>query len=268
MKSQPFAVAWVDEHAVAIASTDGVQMIDPADDSRTWTTTHTNLWPNDAFRIETPEGRRLAVAYSAHGISDDIRNVHVYEDRGAIAQDFSLNAGDLPLGLGVYSMTQSPVHHDFFLAMKPIDYSAAEVDPWANVSYAAEPFVQTREETALETIFALEADLQNRVAWVGSDGEGSHVYYVLDSTGGPRLGLSSPLDCEGRACTFIHAVPDPSLNTRLIAMCEEDGDYATRRIVRIRSTSDECEVIYEAGAEPDPDDRRISRMSVAWEVTP
>lgn len=265
MIGQPFAVAWVDEHRVAVATTDTVQMIDPADDSLTWTAAHSGLWPNDAFRIEAPEGRRLAIAYSGFGLSDDIRNVRTYDGAGGVATDWITNGGDLPIGLGVYSMTQSPVHHDRLLVLKASTYSAAEVDPFAAVAYLDPPFANLRDGVSLDSIYATE-DAQNRVAWVGHDDQGSHVYYVLDSTGGPGLGVSLPLDCEGSACTFIHAVPDPSLNTRLIAMCEDDGDYATRRIVRFRSTADECETIFEAGSLPDPSDVRMSRMSVAWET--
>jgi hypothetical protein len=252
---------------VAVATTDAVQVLDPADDSLSWSAAHAGLWPNDAFRLETPEGvRRLAVAYSAHGSSSDIRSVRLYDDEGGVVRDLQGNGGELPIGLGVTSMTQSPLHHDRMLAMKDSTYSAAEVDPWAQVAYVEPPYVTLREGAVLESVFGLEADAQNRVAWVGHDERGSHVHYVLDPDGASGRGLSMPLDCEGRACTFVHAVPDPSLNTRLIALCEEDGDYRARRVVRFRSTAEECEVLFEAGAMPDALDHRLARMSVAWEV--
>lgn len=267
MIGQPFAVAWVDEHRVAVATTDGLQVVDPADDSLSWTASHDGLWPNDAFRLETPEGvRRLAVAYSALATPSDIRSVRIYDDGGGVLHDLLGNGGQLPIGLGVSSMTQSPLHHDRMLAAKDSSYSAAEVDPWAEVTYVDPPYVTTREGVVLESVFGLEADAQNRVAWVGHDDAGSHVYYVLDPDGASGRGLSLPLDCEGRQCTFVHAVPDPSLNTRLIALCEEDADYASRRVVRFRSTANECEVLFEAESLPGASDHRLSRMSVAWEV--
>lgn len=277
MLGQPFTLAWIDEHRVAVASTNGVQLVDPEDDSLTWNAPHDALWPNDAFRIETPEGvRRLAIAYSNWGgVSGEIRSVRLYDDAGGVLREMFGNGGELPIGLGVASMTQSPVHPDWMLAVKPGSYAAGEIDPWTPAAHTDPAWVMDREGTVLESIFGLAAppsldappeEVQNRIAWVGRDEAGSHVHYVLGGDGTPGVGVSLPLDCEGRACTFVHAVPDPSMNTRLLALCEEDGDFATRRVVRFRSTATECEVVFEAGTMPAPGDHRLARMSVAWEV--
>lgn len=266
MVPQPLAVAWIDPHRVAVASTEAVQLVDPEDDSLTWTAAHSNLWPNDAFRLETPRGRRPAVAFSNFGMSSDIREVRVYDDAGGIAWDWLGNGGELPIGLGVTSMTQSPVHTDRMLALKPSDYAAAEIDPWSGTAALDPPYVTTHEGLVLDSIYALEAGGQNRLVWTGREQDVSHVYYERDTGGQGGFDISLPVDCEGRACTFVHAVPDPTLRTRLIGLCEEDQDFATRRIVRFRPSANECDVLFEAASLPDPQASRLARLSVAWEV--
>lgn len=261
--SMPLTLAWLDDERVAVASDVGIQMLDPTGDSLVWSTGGDGLWPRDAFVLEEPGiGRRLAIAVGQPGI-DDLREIRVYDGDGGVTRSWPLNGGDLPLGLGVYGVTQSPVHRERLLAVKLGGYAAAEVDPWEPAGYTAEPWVRDRKGVVFSSISALESDGLNRVAWVGVEAGASGVYYLFEPTGQPGQTPSMGIGCGNRECSFVHAVPDPTLNTRLFAICAEGSE---RDLVRFTSTGGECEVIVSAADLEGMGSMGLGRLAVAWEA--
>ncbi|MBX3271833.1 MAG: hypothetical protein KF729_16315 [Sandaracinaceae bacterium] len=270
MPRLPFSVGFVPPDTVVVAAEDDrVVAIDAARDAVRWERPYT--WqPVDVFAIEDPTGQPMAgVAGRTRGGS--IRAITFFDLAGAGAPIERTVNGDLPLGLNVASVTQSPFSRRWFRALDSMgSYAAADVDPWTNERFMDPPHTAGREGFYLRTLHASFDGTFHRTVWTGErsdlDPRVREVYRLAraDDAGDQRVPLGER--CTESAdrrdydvlCEYLHAVADPALNTSSFALCGHSG--AERRIVRLSLTGI-CRTIVEQAAVQEG--LRISRLGLA-----
>jgi hypothetical protein len=192
----------------------------------------------DVFPLKHPDGRDVvAAAWSWSGSSPPwaIQRVDGWAADGTFIKSWTLNGTDLPLGLNVLGMTQHPKTPQHILAVDPVNNTWAwDVDPWG-VSKTALIGSGTGSPTS---IFADIWQTVMRIAWTDSSGS-TAVIYNNDTFGNTVAG---PIACPG--CTLLHVVPDPTLNTRFLGLCDGPG-VDTRRVVVFKSTGGTCDTVLE-----------------------
>ena len=262
LDAQPFALTVIDASTVMIATRDNLIALDGDRDEQLWRVSLEGMRAMDANPIRDPgRGDTLAaIALGTPGI-DEIRSVVTYPRGGTRRQRWTLNTGDLPLGLGVRSMAQSPRDPTKLVFLKPGDYAALEVDPYARTREEM-PWVAERAELSLRRLFGVGTGREYRLAWTGSRGGEEGVYY-MNQSGAAAPAIAGPVRCRDRACTFVQIAPDPSRPTGFVAICEEE---ARRELVRFSSVNGSCETI---ASEVDlPYRARFSALSVLGEDAP
>lgn len=238
----PFAIGFVPPQTVVVAAEDDrVVAIDGGSDRVLWEANST-LQPADVFAIDDNAGNPM-VGVSVRNRGGDIRRIDFYDAaRGGPAISRGVN-GDLPLGLGISSVTQSPFDRRWLRALKPNSHAAFDVDPWMNVAYTEPPHTVSRDGFFLHTIHAMYDGTWHRTVWTGerSDLEerpsGVYRLAVVDDGGDNRVPLRD--ECDNgpdrlpyeTTCEFLDATADPPLNTSSIAICRDAA--GERRIVRV-----------------------------------
>ena len=173
---QPLGLGFVPPSTVVVASEGGTAIaIDGQSDSELWRSPVVGQ-PRDVFALEDPGGTMLAaVAMGDRGV-EEIRRVHLINASTGIEQAVRRTNGDLPVGLGVYSMTYSPVDRTWLRALKVNGgYAAADVDPWNDMVIDDPPHTTDRESFFLETISAFYYDETYRTTWTGRRTDGVEV---------------------------------------------------------------------------------------------
>ena len=247
LPQHPFTAAGIDEGHVLVGADSYVAMIDPRTNRVLWRHDIGRGRAIDAARVEGPTGEALALVGIDRLLASgfEVRDVFVYRpDVPEPLHRWALNADPLLLGLGIGAVSASPDDRRALLALRaagsdshaavgaPLPYdglpvSGVEVQPYPR-------------DVSLQTFHAFHDGAQARLVWVGKPAAepDEAVYYRNGSLAG-FLGPSrcGPSDCRS-PLDLRHAVADPSLNTRLIAVCEDGG---TRRVVRFRTSGGECE---------------------------
>ena len=266
----PFAVGFVPPETVVVAAeNDRVMAINGNTDTRIWEHSY-GLQPVDIFAIEDMTGR-LMVGVAGRNRTGDINAIEFYD--AAIGGDPIVRRpnGDLPIGLGITSVSMSPFDRRWFRALKSNGgYAAADVDPWTNVAYTDPPHTLSRDGFFLHSLHASFDGTFHRTVWTGErsdlDERPSGIYRFARSAdmGDNRVPLRERcqefpdgLDYDV-TCEYLHAVADPQLNTSSIAVCQHGP--GERRIVRVHSHGG-CYTIVEQSAVYA--DARISRLGLA-----
>src|SRR5262249_37427039 len=114
-------------------------------------------------------------------------------------------------------------------------------------------FMQATNSAILQTLYALDDGAQLRIAWTGAPNtsQRNSLYYLQ---GGTAIGGAIP--CNNMTCDFVHAVPDPTLNTRYLAIC--DVGTTVRSVVRFKTTDNTCETILDGATLPNKMLRRLA----------
>lgn len=272
MPRLPFAVGFSPPNRVVVASEDDrVVAIDGTTDRVLWDEPFGGQ-PVDIFPIEDLGGTaKVAVASRTRGISE-IRNVYFFDAATGGTPLVEQTNGDLPVGLGVLSMTASPLNPTHFRALKTGSYAAADVDPWNDVLFASPPHTADRAGFFLKTLSSFYYDGKYRVAWSGTRTDldpDLHQVFNYRSTV-PRTDNRVPLgeDCEKGedlldydvTCEFLHVVPHPFWDTDQLALCAYGG---ARRVVRIRTIDQVCVDILDQSELFDS--ARVSKLAIALE---
>lgn len=255
LHAQPMAVAAVGE-LVVVATREGVQAIDPATDTIAWEVP-SGEHPMDVAALDDPGGGApfAAVGWGSLG-GAEIRRVVAYRD-GIAVHDWPLNVAG-GLGLGVVSLSRSSFRGDRLMVMKPIDYAAAEWDPFAGMRMDP-PFAVAPSGVALKTLYAVDTGADNRLAWTGTRDSASMWFYLNDAMGTPGRTPTTVMRCD--MCDFVHAVPNPAYPTHYFAVCETAGALS-RSIVTFASVPSECEVVLEGSTlGPRP---RIAKLGIRY----
>ena len=268
LPSQPVAVGFVPPDTVVAGSEGTVLAIRASDDAALWSEP-SDRWPIDIFPIENPAGDQLVGVATANNPGSDVSTVLFYDAaRGGTPTSRRAN-GDLPIGLGVPSMSMSPFNRTWFRALKSSDWAAADVDPWANVRFSSPLHTVGRSGFFLHTIHASYDGAAHRTVFTGERTDlaerPSRVYQItrIEDPGDNRVPLGSSCTSfpDGGdydvVCDYVHAVADPQEASSTFAIC---GHGSERRIVRLSSFGG-CHTIVEqsevySGA-------RISRLSLA-----
>ncbi len=265
---QPFAVGFVPPKTIVTASEDGsVLAIDADTDRVIWEEPSVDQ-PGDIFTIRDTDDSPLVVLASRRRGSFALRELRFYD--AATGGDPIVRAfnGDLPLGLGVPSVTQSTIDPQTFRAVDPNNYAAVDVNPWTDT--LVEPaYTASRAGYYVQDGYAAYVDGRHRTVWTGTrsdlPGSPSRVWEVsmADGSGDQRLGSGDEctlyddgLDYDV-SCDFLHAVPDPTVFNQKLVLCDYvDG----RRIARMRVGSRCLDIL-----EQDDifDSARIARLALA-----
>lgn len=268
------AVAWVDqggpEGAVAVATDSRLVLIDAAQDRILWSApaSYGAGWPSDVFALVSPSGDALVAFTWLSANTSDLRGLYSFDRAtGEARGDYTWTGTGpgTPFQIGNAAATASPFGPSSFMSFRgnSPDYAAQEVNPFT-LERTEPPYVLWPAEGNIQTIYSFYADGLFRTAWVDggqSSGAAPGVRYLYDTTGASEQRPGGPVRCSNVACAFEHAVPDPTLNTRLLAICETEDGVAS--VVRFKSTDTECEVVL---SEPDlgtPDELRLWRLGVA-----
>jgi hypothetical protein len=253
MTQQPFSVAQVGDK-VAVEGIDSLQLLDPSTDTVVWTKPVVmNDFPVDVFPLDNPSGGTLvAAAWGSTNESPPLAITHVdaWAQDGSAVKSWALNAVDLPLGLNVLGMAANPKAPTHFLALDPINHAWGwDVDPWGAAKQALFGEATGNPITIATTTWSTEM----RTVWVDASGQ-TDVFYNNDGNG---PGILGPVACTG--CTLLHAVPDPTINTRFFGLCDGPSVDA-RRVVRFSSGAGTCDTVLEGamfGAQS-----RLSRLGL------
>lgn len=265
----PFAVGFVPPQRVVVAAeNDRVVAIDASRDALEWEQPY--AWqPVDVLAIDDDTGRPM-VAVAGRMRGGEVRAITFFDAAGAGAPIERGVNGDLPLGLSIASVTQSPFDRRWLRALKSGSYAAADVDPWTNERFESPLHTLARDGFFLHTIHASFDGTFHRTVWAGErsdlDPPVHEIYRIAraDDAGDNRVPLGER--CQEQpdgadydvACEYLHAVADPLLNTSTFALCEHSG--SARRIVRMHSHGS-CLTVVEQGAVHAG--VRISRLGLA-----
>jgi len=245
--AQAWAATRLSSGLVAVASPNRVDIVDEASDAIRGAYTSIG-WPIDAFTLRAPPGEMIAIADGGSGL-DYVRTLTLIDPAGAaMYASWALNdpASGLLLGLGVRAMSASPVDPSRLLALSGTADSAAEIirPPYDGAAAERETYASAVSDTSLRTVYGWGDATYERAVWVGtpsSGSEGDAVYYAM-SPGGVTPPLGPVRGCDSvcaQPLSLVHAIPDPTLNTRFIAICA--GTDTTRHVVRFKSTDSSCE---------------------------
>ena len=269
----PRTLGFVPPETVVVAAQDGVVAIDARDDSVAWDSPGVGMMPRDVFPMEDLDGGPLAaIAWSNSGF-DDIRVVHAHgRDSGRLEHEWQTNGGELPVGLGVVSMSASPFDPQHVRTLKINGgWAAADADPYTRTLFDDPYHTVSRDGFFLQTISAFHWDGTYRVVWTGERTDvsprRSEVYTYRSTTVrvDNRVPLGDTCD-EGSdalpydaTCEFVHAVPHPLHDTDLFAICSwASGE---RRVLRMEHISQTCHDLIE---QRDVfDSARIPRLAIA-----
>lgn len=262
----PFSVGFAPPATVVVAAeSDRVMAIDGRTDTVIWEASY-EPQPVDIFAIEDLSGR-LMVGVAGRPRGGDIRNVDFYDAALGGEPIRRTTNGDLPLGLGVAGITQSPFGRTWMRALRSDGmYAAADVDPWSNTRFDMPLHTMGRDGFFLHTIHASFDGAFHRTVWTGERSDladrptGIYRLALSADMGDNRVPLSDNCD-EAPDCEWIHAVADPALNTSSIGLCQ----YAPgeRRILRVRSIGACTPIVDQAEIYVDA---RISRLALAQDT--
>jgi hypothetical protein len=238
MTPQPFSVAMVGGK-LAVEGIEHLQLIDPQNDVIIWSKPAGSTdFPVDVFALKHPDGRDVVAAgWASTGTSPPwaIARVDAWALDGSSIKSWGLNGTDLPLGLSILGMSSYPENPTHLLANDPINHQWAwDVDPWS----ASKVALFGESSGYPISIYAVMWMTEMRTAWLDSSGN-TAVIYNNDANGPSLLG---PIACMG--CMLLHVVPDPTLNTRFLGLCDGPG-VDTRRVVRWKSTGGTCDTVLE-----------------------
>jgi hypothetical protein len=239
MTPEPWSLAAVADR-IAIVGIDELQLLDPASDTIVWSKpVGASDVPVDVFALKHPDGRILAAAaYGGTGESAPyaIWRVDAWALDGTLVKSWSNS--DLTLSLGILGMTSYPLVPTHFLALDSSNnVSAWDVDPWSTNkvqlfgAFTGSPI----------TIFADTWSTEMRTVWTDSSLPTTAVLYNNSDISS----LLGPISCAN--CTLIHAVADPTINTRFFGLCD-GGSLDSRRVVRFSSTGGSCDTVLEGAA--------------------
>jgi len=265
---QPFAVGFVPPKTIITASEDGSVLAIDADTDRVIWEEPVVDQPGDIFTLQDTDGTPLVALASRRRGDFALREVRFYDAATGGDPIVRSVSGDLPLGLGVPSMTQSTIDPQTFRAVDPNNFAAVDVNPWTDTRI--EPaYTASRTGHYVQDGYAAYVDGRHRTLWTGTRSDvpdsPSRVWDVSVADGAPdqRLGLGShcaqyddgaDYDVE---CDYLHAVPDPTVYNQKLVLCDYvDG----RRITRMRM-ADRCLDILEQ--EDIFDSARIARLALA-----
>lgn len=265
---QPFAVGFVPPRTIVTASEDGSILAIDADTDRVIWEAPSADQPGDLFVIHDTAGVPLVGHATRPRGSGDLRQVRFYDAATGGEPIVRTLNGDLPLGLGVLSMTQSSIDPQTFRAVDPNDYAAVDVNPWTDT--LIEPaYTAARGGHFVQDGYAAFVGRRHRTVWTGtrSDlaGVPSRVWQVSEASGAAdqRLGPGNHCDAfdDGLpydvTCDYLHAVPDPTVFNQMLVLCDHAGG---RRITRMRAV-DRCLDLIEQDALFDS--ARIARLALA-----
>ena len=171
------------------------------------------------------------------------------------------SSGTIKIGWEVRAMTTSALDRTKIFAAKGLTdpyFAAAEfTPPWDDqivepkAPYYQQTLGATGEARTIRTLrVSTGSGILRRTAWTFRPGGGStqyQVYYVNDLEGGAKE-MVGPLTCSLPACStkpstpLSDAVPDPTNNDAVIAICADATDSSTAHVVRMTSTGD-CSMI-------------------------
>jgi hypothetical protein len=257
LSAQPLAVAWIPPDGVAAATRDGLFLLN-SDDTVGWSRSipTASYVPIDVIPLASGSETLVAVGYS-YGFTATPYIDEIDAHRDGNLPVFTFHTGGAFPVEQVISMTQSPLDPGRFFALVPLGVSlpaaAWDVDPSApsKTMYLAYP----SSAYQLSTIYAIAQGPRHRTVWV--DTADNSVGYSDESGSGPTL--LGPTACSGSSCTLVHAVADPTDETRFIALCNRPGTIV-RDIVRWSAAGGSCDVLYPgdaAGA-----NTRLSRLAL------
>ncbi len=254
LPDQPLAIAWVPPNLVAAATRSAVVLIDADIDAVVWLSSFdVTKNPVDAVVLEDGPLMRLGVGLRNPATVDDLSPVEIVD----LADGTPIDSFDP--GQSTRSVGRNPRDPSYFLRLRPGSFAAAEVNPFSGDRLEAPPYVVEPSGTLFHAVHA-SFEQPPRLAWAGtrlSDGQQA-VYYLNDQTGGGSdLVPLGPVRCEAIARDYLHVVPDPTLNTRFVALTELDGE---RSILRFTSSGGPCETVL-VGSTLGPN-TRISRLAV------
>jgi len=269
--ANPLTVTWLPEGRpeglVAVAGSDLTAAMDAETGAVVWsrpTDESFQRTPVDLFPIESPEGVPLLMsAMKNAGSSNDVRLLLTRDlGDGHVVDTIDGADGGGPVAMGNLSVTPSPFEPQEILSFREPSpsYAASEVNPWT-AERREPPWVAWLSGTWFQTIYALYDGELYRVAWVSGMAAGNEIYYLYQPSYSPGDHASGPTHCSNMECTFVHAVPDPTMNTALAAICEVAPQ--DRVVVRFRSTATECEVVASEADLGDIGGVRFSRLAVA-----
>jgi hypothetical protein len=264
----PFAVGFVPPKTIVTASEDGsILAIDADTDRVIWEESSADQ-PGDIFAIEGEDGTALVALATRRRGDFALREVRLYDAATGGEPIVRSISGDLPLGLGVPSVTQSTIDPQTFRAVDPNNYAAVDVNPWTDTRI--EPaYTASREGYYVQDGYAAYVDGRHRTLWTGTRSDlpdsPSRVWdvSVVDAAGDQRLdpGNHCALYDDGFdydvECDYLHAVPDPTVFNQKLVLCDYAGG---RRITRMRAV-DRCLDILEGGDLFDS--ARIARLALA-----
>ncbi len=264
----PFAVGFVPPKTIVTASEDGsILAIDADTDRRIWEEPSSDQ-PGDLFVVNGTDGKPLVAHATRPRGSSAIREVRFYDAATGGDPIVRMTSGDLPVGLGVLSMTHSTFDPQTFRVVDPNNYAAADVNPWTDTRI--EPaYTASRSGHFVQDIYAAYVDGRHRTVWTGTRSDlpdsPPRVWQVNDATGATdlRLGLGNFCDQldDGadydESCSYLHAVPDPTVFNQSIVLCDFVGG---RRITRLRAT-DRCLDLFDQSELFDS--ARIARLALA-----
>lgn len=271
MPRLPFAVGFVPPSTVIVAAErDRVLAIDASTDTLIWDEPY-EPQPVDIFAIYDLSGRPMVgVAGKTRG-GGQIRNVDFYDAAVGGTPIRRTTNGDLPLGLSVAGITQSPFDRTWMRTLwNDGRFAAVDVDPWNDLRFDTPPHTLGRDGYYLDSVHSSWDGTFYRTVWTGVRSDlpdrPSGIYRIAraDDAGDNRLPLSDGCDelPDGSDwdvdCDWIHAVADPALNTSSIGLCEHAP--GERRIVRVRSVGP-CRVFVEQSTIYS--DARISGLALA-----
>lgn len=265
----PFSVGFVPPATVVVAAQSRVVAIDAGDDRVVWEASY-DLQPVDIFALEDTSARPMIAVAGATRFGGEIREVRLYDAAaGGSPIVRTLNTMDLPLGLSVAGMSQSPFNRQWFRVLRSDMYPAADIDPWANIRQS--PFhTVPRDGFWLKTLHSSYDGTWHRTVWTGERTDvpesPSQVFTlaISDDTGSNTVPLGDTCDtgpdgsAYGVTCEYLHAVADPRLNTAAIALCQYGPSQ--RRIVRMSGIQRCWDVVEQTDGFADA---RISRIGLA-----
>jgi hypothetical protein len=252
MTAQPRSVAMV-AGKLAVEGVDAVQLIEPASDTLLWSKANNNTdFPFEVFALGNPDNSTdvAAVWASTSVATTEAHRFDAWSLSGSLVRSWTLNTGDIPLGLGIVGMTSFPGTPTHLLAADPGHGEEAwDVDPWAATKTS---FIGTSQGSPV-SIFADTYMGNLRIAWTDTSGTTGVIYH-----NDPNSGLFGPISCA--SCTLLHVVPDPTLNTRFLGLCDGPSPSA-RRVVRFESTGGSCDDIFDGAAFGTQS--RLSRLGIS-----
>jgi hypothetical protein len=251
----PETVGWFTFNSrayVAVGSHRVLNLIDVATDQGLWMQMPTEPSPDavDIFPLVDANETLIGVGWDVNSSTGEIDVLYGFHFDNTVAP-FHVKLDNVMWPSGtVEGMTQDPMNPGRLLQLDDLSSqvsAASEIDPFAAPPKKFTPaYVNYPPSTYLTSISSLRANGVNRSAWVLSrqtspptDG----VFYLNDTTGRANQSPQGPVTCPGHTCKYIHAVPDPTVATGLIAICEPQLGGA-RQVLRWRSDDTQtCDVV-------------------------